>query len=215
LRIVSASDGALIKLFQIPGAPEKPKWEALTKDEEGFFYLIGSHAAKSKDDAAKLLARSRLYRFKLKMSEDPSKIEIDASSPIIEFDIKSSLKDLGIYTDNPSGKNVKIEGLAVKTIEGVKHLIFGMREPSVSVDVYSAALPSEIKDRIIKISLKPYFQFDAKTTSDQTRFQLSSIEYVSNWKGFLILTSSETTEKAANGKDKPVFSRKHRLVCKR
>jgi hypothetical protein len=205
LRIIQASDGRVIKPFQIPDAPEKPKWEAITKDEQGFFYLIGSHAAKNGDNAAKLLARSHLYRFRLIMNEDPSKIDVDKSS-ITEFDIKSSLKELKIYTDNPSEENVKIEGLAFKTIEGKKHLIFGLSEPSALVQIYSAAFPTvEKKGEIIKLSLKLYFQFDAKTTSDKTPFKLSSIEYVPNWKGFLILTSSETTEKAANGKDKPVF----------
>lgn len=203
LRVVNAK-GELVARFVVPDAPKKPKWEAITKDEDGFFYLIGSHAA---DDADKLAKRSRLYRFRLKMNDDPSKIDVDKDS-MTEFDIKSSLKELKIYTDIPSEKTAKIEGLAIKSICGKKNLIFGLREPSDSVEIYSAELlpESEIKKgTIIKLSLKPYFRFDAKTTSNGTKFKLSSIEYVPNWNGFLILTSSETTVKATNGKDQPVF----------
>lgn len=205
LRVISASDGKLLREPLKLDSPKKPKWEAMTKDEEGFFYLIGSHAAKNDDDKEKLLDRSHLYRFRLIMNDDPSKIELDGSS-LTEFDIKSSLKDLGIYTEQPSEKNVKIEGLALRASEGKKYLVFGFREPSALVEVYFADIPAEVKKGvIIKLLLKPYFHFDAKTTSDGTRFKLSSIEYVPDLKGFIVLTSTETTEKAANGKDKPVF----------
>ena len=86
--------------------------------------------------------------------------------------------------------------------------MFGLREPSLFTEIYSAELPPENeikKDSVIKLSLKPYFRFDAGTTSDKTRLKLSSIEYAPALKGFLLLTSSETTVIAANGEGKPVF----------
>lgn len=204
LRVVAALDGKTIRELKLD-SPKKPKWEAMTKDAEGFFYIIGSHAAKDGDDAEKLSNRSHLYRFRLKMNDDISKIEIDQSS-IAEFDIKSSLKGLKLYADIPLEKNVKIEGLAEKNIKGKKYLIFGFREPPGLIKVYLAEIPAEIKaNEITKLSLELYFRFDAETKPDKTPFKLSSIEYMPVWKGFLILTSTETTEKAANGKDKPVF----------
>lgn len=206
LRIINLK-GELLARFVVPDAPDKPKWEAITKDGDGFFYLIGSHAAKDADTAKKLAKRSRIFRFKMTMNDDPSKIVVDAATKS-EFDIKSSLKDLKIYTDAPSEKNVKIEGLAVQVIGCKKHLIFGLREPSALTEIYSAELPPEkdiTKDSVIELTLKPYFRFDAGTTSNKTQLKLSSIEYAPDLKGFLLLTSSETTIIAANREGKPVF----------
>lgn len=67
--------------------------------------------------------------------------------------------------------------------------------------IYSAEIPTEI-NQPVNLTLKQYFSFNAGKTSDNIQFKLSSLEYVPEIKGFIVLTSSETT--AADGKT-PIF----------
>lgn len=192
LSIVETLSGKIIKLLAIPQfSVEKPKWEAMAYDGE-FFYLIGSHAVKLDDTIDKLTkqlaARSHLIRFKLKnLGDDGSKLEIE--SPL-ELDVTSSLGKLGLYNSDPNTNKVKIEGLAVRTnAENKKELFFALREPHDSMQVYFAQLPAApIPNE--KLSLKPFFSFEAGKIG-KVPFRLSSIEYVQQWKGFFLITSTE------------------------
>ena len=195
LKIVEASSRIVIKLLEnIQGEVRNPKWEAMAKDDEGNFYVIGSHSGPDPD---KLAARSRLFRFRLKneVATDPNNFAIDLTS-VRELDIKDSLTSLEFYGSVPEGQKVKIEGLAVRTSSCGKELVVGFREPfeSSRVQFYFAELPSgsELPNSVTKLSLKPLFEFAAgKPENGTLPFKLSSIEYVKELKGFLVLTSTE------------------------
>lgn len=192
LAVVEILTGKSIKRIQIPSDAVKknPKWEAMAKDGDGFFYIIGSHAAKIEDGADKLKNRSHLFRFRLTvLTGDPKKIEIDKES-VTELDIKDSLTKLNLYTETPTDKKAKIEGLAVrKRNDNKKELIIGLREPFEFVQIYSAELPGRLLGAD-KLTLKPLFKFDAGKIANN-RLKLSSIEYLPNWNGYLLLTSTE------------------------
>jgi hypothetical protein len=145
-------------------------WEAMAKDSENNYYLIGS--------------QSHLIRFRLNEKEkDPAKIKIE-SEPVL-LDIKKSFDSIKQVLKD---QTIEIEGLAVLESGGTKELIVGIRTNSGTVHIYRVALTGEL-------SLKPFFHFDVKKTQD-VNWHLSSIEYVPDWKGFLIVLSTEN--KATN-----------------
>jgi hypothetical protein len=198
LKIVEAKTGNVIKsLANITGDKKNPKWEALAKDDDGNYYVIGSH---NNSELPKRANRSRLFRFRLKneAETDPMKFEIDRDW-VRELDVKESLKSLNLYSAAAADSPVKIEGLAVQTIGCRKKLFFGFREPfeSGNVQVFTSDIPAdaEIPNGVIKLLLKPYFQFAAgkpQLLSNTTEsFRLSSLEYVKSLKGFLVMTSTE------------------------
>lgn len=205
LTIVETKTGKIVKLLEnIQGNKKNPKWEAMAKDSDNFYYAIGSHSVDVGDNAAKLAVRSRIFRFKLKNENalDPMKFSIDTGT-VTEFDIKQSLTKLGIYDANrnendadPDKKKAKIEGLAVKTLNGVKQLVIGLRQPfdmAGRIQIYTAELPKESYTKSpLPLLLSLLFQFNAgKPKNSPEPFRLSSIEYVSELQGFLLLTSTE------------------------
>lgn len=207
LRIFTET-GEFVTKLKIKQADKKPKWEALAKDDDGNFYVIGSHAGDSEEKVKK---RATLFRFRLLKDGETFKID-EGDKKTIKFDLTNSLKTLqidgkNIYDEKPGSEEnqkAKIEGLAFRTIENKKYLVIGFREPDSLVRVYLAEIPNELNEPV-NLNLKPYFQFDAGKTEDGTKFKLSSLEYVPQMKGFLVLTSSETTIRAQNGKPQPVF----------
>jgi hypothetical protein len=208
LKIVEADSGIFIKLLKnIQDSPKNPKWEAITRDNDGNFYVIGSH--NNPEDVSKLAARSRLFRFHLvnEAETDPMKFEICTDS-VRELDVKESLTSLNLY-GSAAPRKVKIEGLAARTNGNRKELVFGFREPfdatTAATQIYIAELPTgEIgKGVITKLLLKPFFQFAAgapKLSPNTTEpYRLSSIEYVKSLNGFLVMTSTEDTTNKFHG----------------
>lgn len=170
------------------------KWEAMAKDNDGYFYVIGAWAWTT--------ARSELsfYRFKLKFDSNPSKTEIDPDS-IQGFKIK-----------NPLDRS-RIEGLAIQEVAGTKRVIIGLREPPTPngyVQLYYEDLPSKIDGCTTILEFKPLFVFNAGvvTANEKVRLHLSSIEYVPSWKGLLVVTSSEDPENSRDHKNNPFFGNK-------
>lgn len=203
LKVVDATTGKVLQtLDKIQPAEKNPKWEAMAKDKQGNYYVIGSHYEES--DPEKLALRSLMFSFRLKNEneQDGTKIAIDTAT-IKPLNIKNSLTAIGLYSNIPANTTAKIEGLAVKTNECQTELIIGFREPSKLVQIYSATIPnSELNNNsLFELSIRPYFQFVAGKTSDNTPYKLSSIEYVQDLHGFLISTSTETADSAG----KPIF----------
>ncbi len=203
LYIIEAAKKKVVEILEIPGfSVGKPKWEAMAFDGE-YYYVIGSHSVKLDDPnetpeklTKKLAGRSHLLRFKLKNTEgDASNIKIDS---FIELNVSESLKTTGFYNPDPFKNKVKIEGLTVRTnAEKKKELIFAMREPHDLLHVFFAELPPEPKAND-KLSLKPFFSFEAGKIGI-VPFRLSSVEYVPQWNGFFLLTSTEDDKNAFFG----------------
>jgi hypothetical protein len=80
----------------------------------------------------------------------------------------------------------EVEGLAARKLEGQIELSFGIREEaSPRIRVYRAIVNDKLS-----LSLTPFFHFDAPK-SHEVNWHLSSIEYVPELCGFLILTTTE------------------------
>jgi hypothetical protein len=205
LIVVEAKTGTIIKLLEnIQGNKKNPKWEAMAKDSDCYYYAIGSHSVDLGDSAEKLATRSRLFRFRLKgeAASDPMAVSMDLG--VKEFDIKTSLTKLGIYDADPAKNKSKIEGMAIRTVKGQKQLVIGLREPFDStnkVQIYYAELtPESQTTSLTALTLKPFFQFFANRPKDSPEpFKLSSIDYIENLKGFLVLTSTEGAGNAFYG----------------
>lgn len=205
LKIVEASSGKVVKTLVETFAAEKrnPKWEALAKDTEGNYYVVGQHSEDRNASFEKLAAKSRLFRFRLsnEWETDPMNFAIDAAS-VIELNIKDSFtKDLNIYNESPVLNKVKIEGLAVSGRGCKKKLFIGLRDDPLTQDItriYSGDLPVLETSSERKITLTPLFKFDAGTPTliagTIEHFKLSSLEYAENLKGFFILTSTENDQ---------------------
>lgn len=207
LTFIETKTGKFIGLLEnFQDSKKNPKWEGLAKDTEGYYYVIGSHSADGVNDTAdKLAVRSRLFRFKLsdETAAIPSAFSIVGGSRK-EFEIKSSLTSLGVYDADPKKNTVKIEGLAVYIINGQKRLVIGFRAPFDSekrVQIYIAELPPDSEMKPLKpLTLTPFFPFAAGNPAGSTvEFKLSSIEYVRDLKGFLILTSTEGVGNSFHG----------------
>ena len=195
-----------------PGSfSKKPKWEALAKDEKGFFYVVGSHNVNPDDPEAieKLEARSNLVRFSID-GEVSRPGELTLKSPVI-LDLKDALDREGLYkAGNPGATRAKIEGLTVRAVPipggaSRQELVVGLREPfecsegeppsAVScIRAYAADLsnvpgqPTDVAP--IPLDLKLLFTFGAEAR-EGVPAKLSSLVHSPEWGGFLVLTSTE------------------------
>jgi hypothetical protein len=196
LAIVKSSGGetTLVKLRDFPDG--KPKFEGLARDELGIFYVLGGHAVKAGEtDPKKLKVRSSIFRFELSsMGTDPSAIKIDPTK-VVELDIKEALKSFG-YSAVIAENKVKLEGLAIRAIKGAgnsessRELFVGLREPGSPVRILVFDITNSAKTTFSKSDIKQVITFDAGK-SENVDFLLSSIEYIPEWNGFVILTSTE------------------------
>jgi hypothetical protein len=179
---------------------ENAKWEAMACDEEGAYYLIGSHSGRP----GELAAHSYLFRFRLKGGgADGTPLAIDESS-VVRWDVAGALAKEGLYSRaDPAKHRVKIEGLAVRTrrdpagrIAG-RELVVGLREPDDPITAYAADI-TRTPPPDAPLALRRLFTF-AGGAREKVRAQLSSLEYVPAWSGFLVTTSSEDAENAYHG----------------
>jgi hypothetical protein len=99
------------------------------------------------------------------------------------------------YHRDPLKNEVNIEGLTVRTLRDkaghvtLRELVIGLREPHNPVRVYAADITT-IPAPNAKLPLSPLFRFHAGRR-EGVLSQLSSIDYLSAWNGFFILTSTE------------------------
>ena len=198
LIVVEALTGQITQQLKLSSFDKKPKWEAMARDLEEAYYVIGSHSVKDpmeEDAQQKLKDRSRLFRFRLKGGgADGAPLTIDDEAPVVEWNIMDALAIEG-YNSDPAKNKVKIEGLAVRTRQDaatsttVRELVIGLRQPDEPVRVYTADI-THLPGPNAKLTLRPLFRFYAGNRGG-VRSQLSSIEYLPTWNGFLILTSTE------------------------
>jgi hypothetical protein len=174
-----------------------PKWEGMARDAEGNFYLIGAHNGTTDQERA---TKNVLIRFRLK-DDNPSAID-DASivSWHIARSLETSLKAVGLSPEEVAKR--KVEGLTIremKTPDGTvrRELLIGLREPSDKVRAFVADITNPPSPDA-EIELKPLFAFEAEPREGVTS-QLTSLEYVSELGGFLVVTASEDTSNAFHG----------------
>jgi len=205
LSIVEASTGRIKQSFSVGVSDSRPKWEDLAHDDEGAYYVIGSRfVEETAEDGVekKIIAVPRLLRFRLR-SVDPgeTRFAIDSES-IVEWDIGDALAAEG-YRRDPRKNEVNIEGLAVRTLRNkagqitLRELVVGLREPYNPVRVYASDI-TQLPASNATLALQPLFIFDAGKRGGIFS-QLSSIDYMPEWNGFFILTSTEDKSNRYHG----------------
>ncbi len=202
LVVVEAATG--LRLGQPLGCRAFPaegaKWEAMARDQDGHYYLIGSHSGRPDE----LAAHSNLFRFRLTGGgADGTPLAIEESS-VVRWDVAGGLAKEGLYNRSDPAKNrVTIDGLAVRTLRGAggraarRELVVGLREPDDPITAYAADITAPPAPDA-PLALRRLFTF-AGGTREKVRSQLSSLEYVPAWNGFLVATSSEDAGNAYHG----------------
>ncbi|HEV3162693.1 MAG TPA: hypothetical protein VGZ22_01535 [Isosphaeraceae bacterium] len=194
--------GRPLTCSQFPnGAEIPPKWEGMARDDQGCYYVIGTHSGKSDSDRP---SRSFLFRFRLTGGTNGTPVAIDGSS-VRRWHLADSLKTtLGRELPDAAAVDLrKIEGLTVRTVTGGEgkpgrvELIVGLREPSDLVRAFVADI-AQTPENNATLSLTPLFRFDAGSR-EGVPCQLTSLNYMPEWKGFLIVTATEDDQNVFHG----------------
>ncbi len=210
LRVIETASGRqvgpLLTCDKFPAeTPRSSKWEGMARDSEGNFYLIGSHSGKTQDERDQ---HAKLIRFRLKTqpgtSGSPDTVVIDEASVItwrITTPLIQALEHEGLGTKAVDER--KIEGLAIR--EGPvgpqgkvqRELVIGLRQPDDLVRAFVAdiSVPPAGDSELPLVRL---FAFDPGDR-EGVRCQLTSMEYLSAWKGFLVITATEDEQNAFHG----------------
>ena len=204
--VAEAATGRIVgKPLTTPKFPNSakiaPKWEGLATDRQGFVYVIGTHSGKTGEDRP---SRSYLFKFRLTGGTQGSPVAIDETT-VSRLRIEESLKTALSQTVNDA-KAVdkrKIEGLAIRELPARGNqaarteLAIGLREPGDLVRVFAADLTKTPADNA-QLALRALFQFDAGQR-EGVRSQLTSLEYVAEWQGFVVTTATEDDQNIFHG----------------
>ena len=205
LIVVEAATARVKQSLKLGTFDNRPKWEALARDDEGAYYVIGSHFVEDAAEAGaqkQLTDVSRLFRFRLRSDgPDGTSFAIDSDSSI-EWDITDALAVEGYHRD-PRKNEVNIEGVTVRTLRDpagavtLRELVIGLREPHNPIRVYAANI-TVLPAPNAKLALNPLFRFHAGKR-EGILSQLSSIDYLPAWHGFFIVTSTEDRSNRYHG----------------
>jgi hypothetical protein len=210
LRVIETATGRqigpLLTCPRFPAeTPKSSKWEGMARDSEGNYYLVGSHSGKTNGERSE---HAKLIRFRLKTQAAPAAapgtIAIDESSVLswrLAGPLTHSLEREGL--DSKALGERKIEGLAIREQparpDGRVHreLVIGLRQPDDLVRAFSTDIstpPAEASE----LRLTRLFAFDPGDR-EGVRCQLTSLEYLPEWSGFLVVTATEDDQNAFHG----------------
>ncbi len=171
-------------------------------DDKGRYYVIGSHSGKTDDERGQ---RAYLVRFELKGDGSEARpYQIDEESAVrwkIEPSLTQVLEKAGL--DSQAVGKRKIEGLAVRTQrDGAgkvqkRELVIGLRSPTDRVRVFSTDITKDLSAGE-SLTLEPCFSFEAGAIDDLP-CQLTALEYLDSWGGFLVNTATEDDDNGFHG----------------
>jgi hypothetical protein len=197
LQVVDLGTGALVGApFGSPKFPSTTsngtKWEGMALDSEGNYYLVGTHTDKNHEERA---ASIEVVRFRLRASEPPA---VDDAS-VVRWDIDRPL-EAALQAQKLDPARVaerKVEGLAVREGGGRRELVIGLRKPDDKVRAFAADITTAPSPDAT-LELHPVFAFDAGHQEGGAA-QLTSLEYVPDMAGFLVLTATVGSDNAYQG----------------
>jgi hypothetical protein len=174
-----------------------PKWEGMGRDSEGNYYLIGAHNGKT--DAERAI-KSVLIRFRLSDHEPPAIDDGSITSWHIASSLETAFKTEGLAPEAVAAR--KSEGLTIrehKAADGVskRQLLVGLRAPTDKVRVFAADITGSPSPDA-ELELKPAFSFTADSREGEAS-ELTSLEYVPDLGGSLVVTASEDASNAFHG----------------
>jgi len=210
LRVIETATGRqigpLLTCDKFPAeTPKSSKWEGMARDSEGNYYLVGSHSGKTEGERVE---HAKLIRFRLETqpgtSGSPDAVAIDEGSVIswrLASPLIQALQHEGLGTKAVDQR--KIEGLAIREQPAGpdgrvrRELAIGLRQPDDLVRTFTADItvpPAPDAD----LPLTRLFAFDPGER-EGVRCQLTSMEYLPSWKGFLVVTATEDEQNAFHG----------------
>jgi hypothetical protein len=202
LRVVEVATGRQIgpplTSQRFPGPTiTAPKWEGMARDSAGFYYVVGSHSGATDIDRD---AHAQLFRFRLleRTSDSGAPLAIDEASVVswrIAGPLVKALQREGLG-DKAVDKR-KVEGLTIRESAGRRELVLGLREPDDLVRVFAADITT-LPAPDAKLPLTRLFAFPAGERAG-VRLQLTSLEYLPAWKGFLVVTATEDDRNVFHG----------------
>ena len=175
------------------GLPFGPKFEAMASDDRGDYYVIGSHSGKTEAERAD---HTQLFRFRLKGGDGGEPLAIDEATVLrwnVAKGLAKALADEGLGTK--ASERMKIEGLAVRITRDAagevsrRELVIGLREPDDLARAFAADI-TETPSPDAELSPRRLFAFDGGK-SEGWASQISSLQYMPDWAGFLVTMSSE------------------------
>jgi hypothetical protein len=188
-----------------PETPKSSKWEGMAHDSDGNYYLVGSHSGKTDGEREE---HAKLIRFHLKTEPSttgiPGKVTIDDSSVIswrLAGPLVQVLQSEGLGLQPVSQR--KIEGLAVREHPAGpdgktrRELVIGLRQPDDLVRAFATDITT-VPAADAELPLTRIFAFDAGER-EGVHCQLTSMEYLPAWKGFLVVTATEDDDNAFHG----------------
>lgn len=210
LRVIETATGRqvgpLLTCDKFPAeTPKSSKWEGMARDSEGNYYLVGSHSGKTQGERDE---HAKLIRFRLKIQpgtggsldavaiDEASVTSWRLASPLIQ-----ALRHDGL--DANAVDQRKIEGLAIRELPAGpdgrvrRELVIGLRQPDDLVRTFVADItvpPAPDSE----LALTRLFAFDAGER-EGVRSQLTSLDYLAVWKGFLVVTATEDDQNAFHG----------------
>jgi hypothetical protein len=194
LHVVDVATGAIVGApfgsSKLPPTTKTgPRWEGMTLDSEGNYYLVGSHSGKSDEER---VASSVVLRFRLRGGDAPA---IDDASVVrwsIARPLEAALQAQGLEAARVAERQV--EGLAIRESDGRRELVFGLRKPDDRIRAFSADITTAPSPGA-ELKLRPLFSFEAGRREGITP-QLTSLEYVRVMGGFLVVTAALGTDNA-------------------
>jgi hypothetical protein len=109
---------------------------------------------------------------------------IGSRSPLVAFRFDEQAKKIS-PTIKPLDSKLEVEGLAVRKLNGLTEMSFGIRDRSGEIKIYRS-----LHNDAERLTLTPFFRFTPPTT-EAVGWHLSSIEYAPELRGFLIITTTE------------------------
>ncbi len=174
-----------------------PKWEGMARDSEGNFYLIGAHVGKSDEERA---GKSVLLRFRVSDGDSPAIDDASVLSWHVARSLEANLKSEGLAPTAVAKR--KVEGLAIRETRNAdgsarRELLIGLRAPTDKVRVFQADITNPPSPDA-ELELKPAFSFVAEPREGSAS-ELTSLEYVPELAGSLVVTASEDENNAFHG----------------
>ena len=202
LYVVDTETGRIVgDALTSPHFPKKneagPKWEGMARDSDGNFYLIGAHNGKTDEERN---TKSVLIRFRLKDGELPTIDDASITTWHVARSLEAALKAEGMPPEEIARR--KVEGLSIREhkTDGApvrRELYIGLREPKDKIHVFMADI-SGSPSPDAELELKPAFAFPADRREGEAS-ELTSLEYVPELAGFLVVTASEDAANAFHG----------------
>jgi hypothetical protein len=197
IQVVDVATGALVGAplgsAKFPSRTDKsPNWTGMARDSEGNYYVVGSHSGKNDEERA---ANASVVKFRLQGSATPA---IDDAS-VVRWDISRSLEAVlrAQRLDPERVAEREVEGLAIREGGGRRELVVGLRKPDDKVRAFAADITAAPTPDA-ELELHPVFAFDAGRVEGAAD-QLTSLEYVPDIGGFLVLTATVGADNSFQG----------------